>query len=45
MLNGDFREGIRAILIDKDKKFNWKYQTINDIKNPEEIIKEFCPWA
>ena len=45
MVEGDFREGVRAILIDKDKKFNWKYKSINDIKNPDEIIKEFLPWA
>ena len=44
MMNGDFKEGIRAILIEKDKKFNWKYKSIYDIKNPDEIIKEFLPW-
>ena len=38
---GDFKEGIRANLIDKDKKFNFKYKSIYDIKNPNEIIKEF----
>ena len=44
MMKGDFKEGIRAILIDKDKKFNWKYKSIYDIKNPQELIKEFLPW-
>ena len=40
-VKGDFKEGIRANLIDKDKKFNFKYKSIYDIKNPNEIIKEF----
>jgi 3-hydroxyisobutyryl-CoA hydrolase len=34
----EFREGIRALLVDKDKNPNWKYKTIWDIKNKEEII-------
>lgn len=44
MINGDFTEGVRSILIDKDKQFNWKYKTVQDISEPEEIIKKFCPW-
>ena len=36
-INGDFQEGIRAMLIDKDKQPNWKYKTIKaataDYKN------------
>ena len=40
---GEFHEGIRAILIDKDKKFNFTHKTIYDIKNPEEIINQFIP--
>ena len=40
---GEFHEGIRAILIDRDKKFNFKHKTIYDIKNPDEVIKQFIP--
>ena len=40
---GEFHEGIRAILIDRDKKFNYKHKSIYDIKNPDEIIKQFIP--
>lgn len=37
----DFREGIRALLIDKDKCPKWKYKSLNDITNKEEIINLF----
>lgn len=30
---GDFKEGVRALLIDKDKNPNWQYTTIKDIPN------------
>lgn len=35
----DFREGIRAVLIDKDQKPKWYPQTIQDISN--EYIEEY----
>ena len=34
---GDFKEGIRALLIDKDNKPKWKYDAITDV--PPEWIK------
>lgn len=36
---GDFKEGVRALLIDKDKNPQWKYPSINDI--PQEFIDGF----
>jgi len=45
MMNGDFCEGIRATLVDKDKKFNFRYKTVDDLKNDiESIKKDFLPW-
>lgn len=34
----DFFEGIRALLIDRDKNPQWKYKSIKEITNPEEIL-------
>lgn len=34
---GDFIEGVRALLIDKDKNPQWKYQSVADV--PDEEIK------
>lgn len=36
---GDFKEGVRALLIDKDKNPQWQYSSINDI--PQEFIDGF----
>ncbi len=30
---GDFAEGVRALLIDKDNTPNWKFETIHDVPN------------
>jgi len=35
----EFSEGVRALLVDKDRKPQWRYQNINDIDN--EIIEWF----
>ena len=38
--NSDTFEGIRALLIDKDKNPKWKHNSIADVKN-EEVEKLF----
>lgn len=38
---GDFVEGVRALLIDKDKKPNWQFKTIASV--PNELIDSFFP--
>lgn len=42
---GDFAEGVRALLIDKDNKPAWKFKTIDDVDN--QFIAEFfkTPWS
>lgn len=35
----EFHEGVRAKIVDKDKKPNWKYKTIEDVQ--EEDIWRF----
>ena len=30
-IGGDFEEGVRALLIDKDKQPNWQFATISDV--------------
>lgn len=36
---GEFKEGVRALLIDKDRKPNWRYHTVEEI--PSTWIDEF----
>jgi enoyl-CoA hydratase/carnithine racemase len=40
VMDSDFFEGIRSILVDKDKKKNWKYKSLNEINN-EEIYRKY----
>jgi enoyl-CoA hydratase/carnithine racemase len=41
---GEFTEGVRALLIDKDQKPNWQYQDVAAV--PESVIEELfrSPW-
>lgn len=32
-------EGVRALLIDKDRKPNWQYKSVNDI--PAEVVQSY----
>jgi enoyl-CoA hydratase/carnithine racemase len=36
---GEFQEGVRALLVDKDGAPNWKYKNINDVS--EQVVDEF----
>lgn len=42
---GEFQEGVRALLIDKDMSPNWKYKTVDDV--PQDVIEHFfhSPWS
>jgi enoyl-CoA hydratase/carnithine racemase len=42
---GEFTEGVRALLIDKDQKPNWRYKTVSDV--PADVINQLfhSPWA
>lgn len=31
----EFFEGVRALLVDKDKRPNWHYKTVNQIKSAD----------
>jgi enoyl-CoA hydratase len=42
MDNPDFYEGVRSVLVDKDRSPNWKYHRIEDIS--EESILNFFKW-
>ena len=37
--SGEFQEGVRALLVDKDKTPNWKYKKLEDIN--DQILREF----
>lgn len=41
---GEFREGVRALLIDKDNSPNWKYGSVDEV--PDTVIETFftSPW-
>lgn len=39
MEHGDFIEGVRALIIDKDKQPKWRYPTIADV--PEDVVALF----
>lgn len=41
---GEFTEGVRALLMDKDLQPNWQYKTVNDV--PKSVIDELfrSPW-
>ena len=43
VLQGDFCEGVRALLVDKDKQPNWHYKTLADI-SPEDVDAFFEPF-
>ena len=42
VLKGDFCEGVRALLVDKDKQPVWRFPSVNDIE-PEELDVLFTP--
>ncbi|OZG75098.1 enoyl-CoA hydratase [Hahella sp. CCB-MM4] len=43
--HGEFKEGVRALLIDKDRRPAWRYQDVRSV--PESYIEEFFipPWS
>lgn len=43
--SGEFQEGVRALLIDKDMAPKWKYQTVEDV--PHDVVEHFfsSPWT
>ncbi len=42
---GEFQEGVRALLIDKDGKPNWRFESIEEV--PSAVIEHFfeSPWS
>ncbi|NKX18001.1 enoyl-CoA hydratase/isomerase family protein, partial [Alteromonadaceae bacterium A_SAG5] len=43
--SGEFQEGVRALLIDKDMSPQWKYKKVDEV--PDDVIAHFftSPWA
>ena len=43
--HGEFQEGVRALLIEKDLSPKWKYKRVEDV--PEEVVASFfdSPWT
>ena len=42
--SGEFQEGVRALLIDKDMSPKWKYKRVEDV--PQDVVEHFftSPW-
>ncbi len=42
--SGEFQEGVRALLIDKDMSPQWKYKRVEDV--PQDVVEHFftSPW-
>jgi hypothetical protein len=36
---GDFKEGVRALLVEKDKNPKWQYTHLEDVK--EDVVEQF----
>ena len=43
VLHGDFCEGVRALLVDKDRQPHWRYQSVDQVENLESLFR--VPWA
>lgn len=42
MKNPDFYEGVRSVLVDKDRSPNWKYPRLEDVS--EALVQSFFQW-
>ena len=44
VINGDFCEGVRSLLVEKDKNPQWKYKTVDQVD--EQLLDELfsSPW-
>lgn len=42
--SGEFQEGVRALLIDKDMSPKWKFESVEDV--PQDVVEHFftSPW-